>query len=154
MGIDYTIPDEGITYRRLILSGSGDRILPDQDITICDTLVVDNVTLDNSPYDNTLNIQGWFNLQNGGTFDCGSGTVNYNGSSAQTLGGFTGANSFYNFTINNASGITLDGDVDITKTLTLTNGAITTGVNTLTIKKFKETSSNKLVSKLNIFIFS
>ena len=126
LGIDYTIPDEGITYRRLIISGSGTRTLPDQDITICDTLIADGVTLDNNTYDNTITMNGWFDLQNSGQFRCGSGTVIYSGSSAQTLGGFTGNNGFYNFTVNNSNGITLDDDVDISKNLTLTNGVITT----------------------------
>ncbi|MFC2138995.1 hypothetical protein ACFLTE_12570, partial [Bacteroidota bacterium] len=134
MGINYTIPDEGITYRRLIISGSGTRTLPDQDITICDTLVVDSVTLDNNTYDNTITMNGWFDLQNSGQFRCGSGTVIYSGSSAQTLGGFTGDNGFYNFTVNNSSGLTLDDSINVSKALTLTDGAITTDGKVFTLE--------------------
>lgn len=134
LGVNYTIPDEGSTYRKLVLSGSGTRILPDLDLTICDSLIVDKVTLDNDPYDNTISIKGLFLLQNGGLFKCGSGTVIYNGTSPQVLGGFSYNNAFYNFTINNSSGITLNGTVGIKNILTLTTGTISTDDDTLRIK--------------------
>ncbi|MEI6750295.1 MAG: hypothetical protein WCM93_14155, partial [Bacteroidota bacterium] len=46
-----------------------------------------------------INVAG--NWSNSGTFTAGSGTVTFNGSSAQSLGG---TNTFYNLTINNTGG--------------------------------------------------
>ncbi len=141
---DYTIPDEGSTYRRLVLSGSGTRVMPDVNITICDTLYVNGVHLDNSTHNNNITINGIFYLENGGSFDAGSGsaTVIYSGSSQQNLGGFTGSNAFNNFTIDNASGISLTGNVDINGTLDLTDGVITTNGNTLTLANTGSVSPN------------
>ena len=132
-----------------------------------------------------------------GTFSCGTGTVNYNGSGAQTAGSFTyhdmilsgsgvktttgitvnnllsmegtatasaaptyGATatlqykgsamqttgpeftaSVYNLIIDNSSGIALTGSKTVTNTLTMTQGDVTTGANTLAL-------SNGLVGSL------
>lgn len=73
----------------------------------------------------TINNAGSFTF---GTFS-GTGVVNFNGTTAQTVP----AGSYTSLTMNNPGGATLGGDVTITSVLTLTSGNITTGANTLII---------------------
>ena len=70
------------------------------------------------------------NWTNAGTFTAGRSVAILNGSSAQTL---TGATSFKNLTINNASGITLNNNATVDSILTLTSGNVTTGANSMVI---------------------
>lgn len=72
---------------------------------------------------------------NNGTFNANSSTFTFNGSAAQSI---TGATTFFNLTMNNAAGLTINNDVTVGNavtggTLTLTSGNITTGTNTLII---------------------
>jgi len=78
----------------------------------------------------TLNIGG--NIT-GGRIVPGSGTVNFNGNGVQILGGAL-PKELYNMAITNA-GTTLQLNVNVTLhgTLTLANGKINTGTNTLTL---------------------
>jgi hypothetical protein len=77
-----------------------------------------------------------------GAFKCGSGsgaTVTFAGSAAQFFSDvtnyFTGTNALNNLEISNASGLTLNGPVDVNGNLLLTTGNITTSSsNILTIK--------------------
>lgn len=130
---DYTIIADRIdTIRGIYFTGTGKRILPDKDLVICDTLKISGATLDNSVNKRNLTINGVFQRLNSGKFLSGSNdaTVIFAGSSPQTLGGadgeFTGTNGFNNFEINNSSGLTLNSPLEINKTLTLTDGIITT----------------------------
>jgi len=78
----------------------------------------------------TLNIAG--NYSNSGTFTSGTGLVNFDGASAETMGGSTNT-GFYNLTLNNSTGLTATSSETVNHTLTLTSGNITLGANTLTI---------------------
>jgi hypothetical protein len=78
----------------------------------------------------TFNVSG--NFINNGTFTPGTGTVNMNGSTAQTIGG-TSATTFNNLTINNAAGVSLNRAVDVSGILTLTAGRLSLGSNNLTL---------------------
>ncbi|WMN12887.1 T9SS type A sorting domain-containing protein [Marivirga salinae] len=81
-----------------------------------------------------FNIQGNL-VRTGGAFNSGSSTssVVMNGSSVQTISGdFTGTNDFYNLEINNGSGISQAGNLDLDRQLRLTNGIITTNGNDFT----------------------
>src|SRR6185369_5468650 len=69
---------------------------------------------------------------NNGTFTAGTGAVNFNGGSAQTIGGAS-ATTFNNLMINNASGVTLNADITIAGTLTLSSGPLAIGSRTLTL---------------------
>lgn len=60
----------------------------------------------------------------------GTSTVVYNGSSAQTVASAPG---YGNLTVNNASGVTLNGNTSVAGTLTLTSGVVSTGSSTLTM---------------------
>ena len=131
----------------LLFSGTGNRILPNKDLTICNRLMIgaltDGPTLDNSVNNRMLTIQGTIERYNTGAFLSGTGsgaTVRFAGSSAQTAGGslgnFTGSNSFNNLEINNAAGLTINtgGSIEVKRNLLLSSGLInTSSTSTLTI---------------------
>ena len=118
-------------------TGTGTRILPDKDLTICNNLLINGPTLDNSVNNRRIVIQGTMERYGTGAFLSGTGTyplatVTFAGTSAQTLGGptgdFSGSNMFYNLEINNPAGLTIGtgGSIDIGNQLLLTNGIIST----------------------------
>lgn len=127
----------------LHFTGTGTRILPNKGLTICNQLLIDGPTLDNSVNNRQLTIQGTMERYNTGTFISGTGanaTVSFEGSAEQTIGGalgdFTGVNAFNNLEINNSAGLTvyLGGAIEVDGNLLLTDGNIvTTSSNTLTI---------------------
>ncbi len=119
-------------------SGTGTRILPNKDLTVCRRLVIDGPALDNSVNNRRLYIMGTMERYNTGAFKSGSGaspsaTVTFSGTSAQSIGGvtgnFTGANKFNNLEINNPAGLIINtgGAVEAGNELLLTSGVITTG---------------------------
>ena len=72
------------------------------------------------------------NWTNNGTFTANTNTVNFNGSTPQTIGG-TSVTTFNNLTIANAvSGVSLGQNANVNAVLTLTND-LTTGANILTM---------------------
>ncbi len=118
----------------LIFSGTGTRILPNADLTVCRRLVVDGPVLDNSVNNRKLTIGGTFERYNSGAFRSGTGsypaaTVSFMGSAAQgIMGDFSGSNRFWNMEIDNPAGLTVnDGSLaEVGNQLLLTNGVITT----------------------------
>ena len=71
-------------------------------------------------------------IYNLGTFIPRQSTVTFNTSGAQAIGG-TSTTTFYNLTINNASGITLNRSANVTNYLSMVNGKLfTTSTNLLT----------------------
>ena len=123
----------------LTFSGTGIRVLPNKDLTICHQLLINGPLLDNSTYNRELFIQGTM-LLSSGAFASGTGdnaTVSFSGTSAQSIQGFSGTNAINNLEINNNAGLTLTGSVDVANKLFLTNGLITTtAVNLLKITNF------------------
>lgn len=127
----------------LHFTGTGTRTLPNKDLTICNQLLIDGPTLDNTVNNSKLIIQGTMERYNTGAFVSGTGanaTVSFEGSAAQTIGGalgdFTGINAFNNLEINNSAGLTINssGDIEVSGNLLLTDGNIvTSSTNTLTI---------------------
>ncbi|MCU0455231.1 MAG: DUF2341 domain-containing protein [Bacteroidales bacterium] len=73
-----------------------------------------------------------------------SGTVVFNGSSAQTLGNYT----YYNITVNNASGVSLPGNITVNNSLTMTQGNIDAGSNTLAVTGSLSYTSGTVIGKL------
>ncbi|MCB2220634.1 MAG: T9SS type A sorting domain-containing protein [Bacteroidetes bacterium] len=143
-GIYTIIANQYNSLPNLFFTGTGTRILPNKDITVCNRLVIDGPTLDNSVNNYSLTILGSMERYNTGAFKSGSGsapaaTVSFAGTALQSLGGptgdFTGVNGFNNLKINNESGleIGLNGSVEVSNQLLLTNGIIHT------------TSTNKLI---------
>ncbi len=120
----------------LIFTGSGRRVLPNEDLTICHQFLINGPVVDNSVYNKALYVEGGFELQSG-NFVSGSGssaTVSFVGSTEQVIGNFTGVNALNNLEVNNTNGLVLDNAVELTGLLKLTNGVISTSsVNSLTI---------------------
>ena len=79
----------------------------------------------------TYNLGG--NIINNGTFTASVGnTIVLNGTSLQSIQGSSTAN-FYNLTIDNSAGVVFYKDVNVYQILTLSNGNLTIGQNTLGI---------------------
>ncbi len=66
------------------------------------------------------------NWTNNGTYTHNSGTVVFNGTSPQTIGG-SNTTVFYALTINNSAGVNLAHTEQVDRTLTLSNGLLTLG---------------------------
>ncbi|GJQ20529.1 MAG: hypothetical protein HBSIN02_08840 [Bacteroidia bacterium] len=79
----------------------------------------------------TTRIAGGFLVGGTATADAvtNNPTIEFNGTAAQTVEGL----SFYRVTINNPAGIVLSGVMTVTNLLTLTDGVISTGSNTVTL---------------------
>lgn len=73
---------------------------------------------------NSITVDGG-DLFNGGTFNANTGTVNLTASVNQSIK--TNSDPYYNLTINGTGGATLLDDAEVSNTLTLTQGVITTG---------------------------
>lgn len=126
----------------LYFTGTGTRVLPNKDLTICNRLLINGPDLDNSVNNKKLTIEGTFE-RSAGAFISGTGAtaiVSFAGSSEQFIGGslgdFTGTNAFNNFEIDNSAGLTINsgGAVEVKNNLHLTSGNIvTSSTNTLTI---------------------
>jgi hypothetical protein len=87
--LNYTlIADRLDTVRNLFFTGTGNRVLPDKDLVICDTLKIDGPSLINSTYNRKITLFGTIQRLNAGTFTGGSGpgaTVVFAGSAGQTI---------------------------------------------------------------------
>lgn len=98
----------------------------------------------------TINVSGnW--IKSAGTFTHNYGTVNFNGTSAQSV---SGINTFNNLSLDNSQGLTISANTTVTGVLTLTNGKITTGsyelilTNTSTSSIAGHSSSKYIIGKL------
>lgn len=93
----------------------------------------------------TLNVGGAFLNSTNGTVTTGTGTVNYNGTVAQTIGDF----AYYNLTLNNtfatAPQFTLFGNTTVSNVLTMTKGVVNLSGFTLTLSS---SASGALVHSL------
>jgi len=111
----------GIAYYNLSCDGAGTR-------TVNNAVLVNNNFINNAgTFDLTTNsyalsLKG--NFTNNGTFNGRSSLITFSGASNQDIGG-TAASTFYNATINNASGITITKGPTVTNTLTFSAGNIT-----------------------------
>ncbi|MBN1340068.1 MAG: fibronectin type III domain-containing protein, partial [Bacteroidales bacterium] len=72
------------------------------------------------------------NWTNNGTFVYSTCTIVFNGTVQQIIGGIY-ETVFYNFIVDNPSGILLNGNLTVNNVLTLTLGIVTTGVYTFTV---------------------
>jgi hypothetical protein len=141
-GIYTIIADLYNSVPNLHFTGTGTRILPSKNLTICKQLLINGPDLDNSVNNRTLTIQGTME-RNAGTFLAGSGNnakVVFAGNAPQLVGGptgdFTGVNTFNHFEINNPDGLTIGnaGAIEVAGNLYLTQGVISTSsTNTVTI---------------------
>ena len=113
-------PADG-AYHHLTLGGSGTKTLLAA-TTVNGNLTISS-TLDVTAGNFAINLKG--NWSNSGTFTEQSGTVNFNGTSAQTIGGAT-TTTFYNMSQSNAAGVSLTSSQNLTNVLTISAGTFTT----------------------------
>ena len=100
------------------------------DLTVKNDLTISGGTLNA----NNLNLNVGRHWTNNGTFTPGAGTVSFDGTVAQNLGGVN-ATTFNHLTLNNTNGLSLSGGTDATVngTLTFTAGVISTGSNKMIV---------------------
>ena len=72
-------------------------------------------------------------LTNGLNVGCGNCTINYNGTTAQSIRQIRDLVGYHNLTVNNPAGVTLLNSITVGNNLTLANGTITTGNFALTL---------------------
>lgn len=139
----YSIPAGISTIRRLVLSGSGERVFPNNaSIKLCEDLeIIGSVDAIVQDGNTTLTVLGNIYKSDAATFDNGGGnsSIVLNGTSAQQIAGaFTGTNALNRLEVDNTVGVTLvntadsglgisaDADIDIASALVLTQGIVTT----------------------------
>ncbi len=139
---DYSILSEMPIVNNLKFSGTGKRELPNLNIRLEGTLVIDGT--DNSlqiinDYDRKIEVRNNITFNNG-SFDAGTGNdaiFEIGGSNHQTISGtgeFTGSNAFNHFIMNNPDGLTIEKPVEIDETLDFDEGIIyNDGINYLTL---------------------
>jgi len=140
--VDYEVLSGVAVIREIIFSGSGDREMSNSDLTVCEDFILrDNVTFVNSN-DRVITVYEDVIKGDNATIDMSQGSLILGGTSSQQIAGdFTGSEAFYNLQVNNSAGATVinsiadatngistdvDGDVEVTNILTLTDGIITT----------------------------
>lgn len=148
-------------YSSLILSGSGTKTMPSPalsiygDFTLSGTVtatagsaltIAGNMTIGTGctfiTGNNNHFISG--NFTNNGTFTTAAGYyITMNGTSAQSMGG-SSTTTIDNLTIDNSSGVTLSASENVTNILTLTNGNLSVGANTLGINGTISKSSGNI----------
>ncbi len=140
----YDILNDMPEVNNVVASGSGDRRLPNIEVQILGDFTINGPDVINEQLQK-LDIKGDLNFTSG-TYTSKSGTdctVNMNGSSRQNINGsgsFTGANSFYNFEINNPGGVTLNAPIEIDHNMTFGDGVIfSSSTNTITITNTSNT---------------
>ncbi len=86
----------------------------------------------NGVANSTLNVSG--NWQDNGTFNAGVGTVNFNGTTAQSINKNSGNEVFANVIVNKASNaLTLNSPIEIGTNITLTSGLVNSDATNLLI---------------------
>lgn len=106
------------TFNHLIAGGTGIKTLGIN--TTANGNLTINSTLDVSASNYGVNVGG--NWANNGTFTPQSGTVTFNGTTGQTIGGTTATNNFYNITQSNSSSVSLAQHQNLLNTLTISAG--------------------------------
>ena len=81
------------------------------------------------------------NWTNNGTYTCGIGTTTFVGTALQTIGG-NNSTFFYNLTIQNTGGVTLNRPTTVTRSLLLISGIINTTTNLLSVTSATVNTAN------------
>ncbi len=113
--------------------------LVNSNLTVLNDVIISGGTLNA----NSLNLSVGGHWTNNGIFAPGTGTVTFNGANNQNLGG-SASTAFYNMTMNNATGLSLSGTVNVTVNgiLSLNAGVISTGNNQLIISSTGSVARN------------
>ncbi len=130
------IANPSTTYHSL--SGTSQELVIDGNTSLGGNLTISGTTTLTSGTltvgANTLNINGSIS-RTSGNIDAGnaSATVVFGGSTAQTIPASTFTGNINNLTLNNSAGLTINQDISVVGTLTLTSGKLTLGSNHLTL---------------------
>lgn len=124
---DYSILGAFTSVNNITLSGSGERRLPNTNLTVNGNLVTDGASLVNNN-DKNLTLKKNFTFNSGG-FDSGNNGAQtiFSGTALQYFNGtgsLTDANGIDHFVINNPIGVSMGIDVDIDSELSLTGGIV------------------------------
>src|SRR5581483_595160 len=117
------------TYGNLSLTGSGTKTIAAGTTTVAGDLTLASGVTYSGANNPTVNLAG--DLSDSGTFTSGTGTFTFNGTSAQNVTGTSSNTTITNMRMNNATGLTLGHNATVATLLTLSNGVISTGTNTL-----------------------
>lgn len=130
----FNLPSQ-TSYNNLILTTSGTKVMPSATVTVNGDLTISAGNLDASVNNGEIKVNGdWINNSGGSAFISGSGTVSFTGSSTQQISG-SNTTTFYNLNINtNSSNVDLTQDITITNDLTLQNGFLRSGTQTITVQ--------------------
>jgi hypothetical protein len=121
----------GETFNNLTFTGSGIKTFSSAVTANSNILVNAGATIDVNSPSNQLTIRG--NYTNNGSVNTRTGTILFNGTTAQTIGG-TSITNFHNLSINNSStGVSLTGAQNLINTLTLSNGNFNTNAQAFTM---------------------
>lgn len=121
----------GETFNNITFSGAGVKTFSSAIISNSNVVINNGASVDVSTSNHQLTVGK--NFTNNGAISTQSGTILFNGTSAQTIGGTTTTN-FYNLTINNTSGgVSLTGAENLINTLTLSNGIFSTNSQVFTM---------------------
>ena len=111
-------------YYNLVIGGSNNKTLSGG----TDLNILGDFTIKDDAYftaNQSMNINGnWMNSSSVDGFVEGNHSVSFNGVSQQTITKNAGIESFYDLTVNNANGILLNSEVQVTDQLTFSNGLI------------------------------
>ncbi|MDP4227866.1 MAG: hypothetical protein Q8910_16000, partial [Bacteroidota bacterium] len=121
------------SYQNLEFTGPASKNLSNVNILVRGNLKISESQVINSLYDKNITLWGnWSdNVTNG--FVPGYGTVYFTGSALQTINS-TNPEHFYNFSVNNAAGLTINGTSEIANSLYLVKGNVNTdATNSLTL---------------------
>ncbi len=122
------------TVNNLTFSGSDTKTLAGNTTVNGNLTILSGATLTVVNGVNNYNLTLGGDFTNNGTFTCGTGTVTFNGTAAQNLGGTT-STAFYKLTVNKSgSNVKLGSNATVNNTLTLTNGILDITGQTLTIE--------------------
>ena len=126
----YTITSRYLNMNNLIISGSGLKTLPNNNITLCGNLDIKGTSSLEIQSGRNLNIKGSINKEDAGGLMANTGTrVIFSGTENQALSGiFTGSNSFFELQLNNSEGLSFSpgSRSEILGDLYLTSGVLTT----------------------------
>lgn len=109
----------------MVLSGSGSVSL-NRTLFVSQSLTINSGILDVSASNLSLFLQGSFT--NNGTLNCRQGTVTFNGTSNQSISGSSNT-QFYNLTLSNPAGLTVNSAQSLTNILTNSGGTFNSNGN-------------------------
>lgn len=120
----------GEVFNHLVFNGSGVKTFS-SDISASGNFSISSASIiDPGSSNYSLTVKG--NFTNDGSFVAHNGLVLLNGASMQNVSG-SGSTTFFNLSINNAFGVSINCPLNLEGTLALTNGTLSLNSNTLTL---------------------